>query len=150
MNLEHYPYYATADFQEYSFYSEGPKGLIKKVVKFLKAQDDPVVFNLGFGDEDPLTGSVSDTVATDNKDRDIVLATVANTINTFCDHYGDQFIYAEGSTPARTRLYQMSISRLWEEISSNFDIYGLKDGSFQNFQQNVSYEGFLVKRKIKL
>ena len=147
MNLERYPYFATTDFQEYSFYSEGPRGATKKIVKFMKAQDDPVVFNLGFGDEDPITGLVSDTVTTDNKDTDLVLATVANTINSFCDQYGNHFIYAEGSTPARTRLYQMSISRLWSEIDVNFDIFGLKDGYFTNFQQNVNYDGFLVKRK---
>ena len=149
MNLEHYSYFTTNDFQEYSFYSEGPRGTIKKIVKFMKAQDDPVIFNLGFGDENPETGMVSDAVTTDNKDRDIVLATVANTINTFCDHYGNHYIYAEGSTSARTRLYQMSISRLWSEISMDFEVLGLKDGTFSGFQQNVNYDAFLVKRKIK-
>jgi hypothetical protein len=149
MNLERYSYFTTNDFQEYSFYSEGPRGTIKKIVKFMKAQDDPVIFNLGFGDENPETGMVSDAVTTDNKDRDIVLATVANTINTFCDHYGNHYIYAEGSTPARTRLYQMGISRLWSEINKDFEVMGLKDGTLSGFQQNVNYDAFLVKRKIK-
>jgi len=149
MNLKRYPYFTTNNFQEYSFYSEGPKGSIKKVVKFMKAQNDPIVYNLGFGDEDPLTGLVNDVVVTDNKDRDIILATVANTINNFCDRHGNHYIYAEGSTAARTRLYQMGISRLWKEISLGFDVYGLKDGSFYDFQLNVNYEAFLVRRKIK-
>jgi hypothetical protein len=91
MNLHRYTYF-TNDYKEYAFFSEGPKGRIKKIIKFMKIQDDPIVFNLAFGDEDPLTREVSDSVKTDNKDRDIVLATVANTIHAFCDHYGDHYI----------------------------------------------------------
>lgn len=147
MNLERYPYYAKLDYYEYFFYSDGPKGTIKKVVKFVKASDNPVVFNLGFGDEDPLSGEVSDLNVTDNKDRDIVLATVASTINDFCECYGNNYIYAQGSTLARTRLYQMGIARLLEEIVVDFEIFGLKDGGFEIFQQNVNYKAFLVKRR---
>ncbi len=51
MNLEHYPYY-TDNFTDYVFFSTGPKGRIKKVVRFTKIEDDPDVYNLGFGDED--------------------------------------------------------------------------------------------------
>jgi hypothetical protein len=148
MNLHRYTYF-TNDYKEYAFFSEGPKGRIKKIIKFMKIQDDPIVFNLAFGDEDPLTREVSDSVKTDNKDRDIVLATVANTIHAFCDHYGDHYIYAEGSNPTRTRLYQMSISRLWPEISIDFDVYGVVGSEVQQFQRHVNYEAFFVKRKIK-
>ncbi len=44
-------------------------------------------------------------VVSNNEHRDIVLATVANTIAEFCNHYGYHYIYAKGSTTARTRLY---------------------------------------------
>jgi len=115
----------------------------------MKVQDDPAIFNLAFGDEDPLTGIISDAVITDNKDRDVVLATVANTVNSFCDHYGNHYIYVEGSSPSRTRLYQMSIARILKEISIEFDIYGLRGGDFYKFEPNVNYDAFLVKRKIK-
>ncbi len=148
MNLDRYPFF-TNDYQDYEFFSEGPKGRIKKVVKFMKAQDDPIIFNLAFGDEDPLTGNVSDVVITDNKDRDVVLATVANTVNSFCDHFGNHYIYVEGSTTARTRLYQMSISKILKEVSTDFDLYGLKNDELYTFKLNVNYDAFLVKRKIK-
>jgi hypothetical protein len=148
MNLDRYTFF-TSDYQDYEFFSDGPKGRIKKVVKFMKAQDDPIIFNLAFGDEDLLTGNVSDVIITDNKDTDIVLATVANTVNSFCDHFGNHYIYVEGSTPSRTRLYQMSISRIFAEISTDFDVYGLKDDELYRFELNVNYEAFLVKRKIK-
>ena len=146
MHLERYDAFTT-DFQSYEFYSEGPRGRIKKAVFYQKIQDNPIVYNLGFGDVDLETGSVSDKIKTDNKDRDKVLATVADTINTFCDHYGDHYIYAKGSTTVRTRLYQMSISRLWEEISINFIVYGVIKGVAMDFHKNVNYDGFLVKRK---
>jgi hypothetical protein len=146
MHLNRYDSYTT-DFQSYEFYSEGPKGRVKKTVLFEKAQDNPIIYNLGFGDVDPETGLVSDTIRTDNKDRDKVLATVADTIHIFCDHYGNHYIYARGSTPVRTRLYQMSICRLWEEISTDFIVYGVINGIAMDFQKNVNYDGFLVKRK---
>ena len=104
MNLDHYTLFTT-DFQDYEFYSEGPQGRIKKVVRYRRISNDPITFNLAFGDENE--GVISDTIVSDNQDKDMVLFTVANTINAFCDHYGNHFIYAEGSTAARTRLYQM-------------------------------------------
>lgn len=48
-------------------------------------------------------------VVSNNEHRDIVLATVANTIVEFCNQYGYHYIYAKGSTTARTRLYQMGL-----------------------------------------
>jgi hypothetical protein len=145
MNLDHYTFFTT-DFQDYEFYSEGPRGRIKKIVRYRRIANDPVTYNLAFGDENE-EGVVSDTVISGNQDKDIVLSTVANTINAFCDHYGNHFIYAEGSTAVRTRLYQMGIGRLWTVISVDFDIWGYKDGSWQDFRINVNYEAFLVKRK---
>lgn len=146
MNLDRYAYF-TANYQDYVFYSEGPKGKIKKVIRFTKVQEIPAIYNLAFGDEDPETGSISDMVTTDNNDRDIVLATVANSIIDFSDHFGNHYIYAEGSTLARTRLYQMGILRLWDDIRIDFDIYGLIDGVPSEFKKNVNYDAFLVKRK---
>src|SRR6476659_8472506 len=116
MNLERYIYFTNPDFKDYEFYSEGPKGKIKKVVRFSRISEDPVVYNLGFGDEDE-DGSVNDNAISNNGDRDKVLATVANTIIDFTNHHGNHYIYAAGSTESRTRLYQMGISQLWDKIN---------------------------------
>jgi hypothetical protein len=101
MNLERYNYSTVNNFQDFIFYSQGPKGKIKKVIRYTKIRNNPVTYNLAFGDENS-AGLISDSVTSNNKDKDMILATVANTINVFCDHYGDHFIYAEGSTPSRT------------------------------------------------
>ena len=147
MNLEHYHYVSSNEHFDYEFYSEGPQGRINKIVTFTKIQDSPVIYNLAFGDKDSKTGLLDDLAITNNDDRNKVLATVANTINDFCDHYGNHYIYAEGSTQARTRLYQISISALLDEISTSFDVFGLKDDILYRFQRNVNYDAFLVKRK---
>jgi hypothetical protein len=147
MNLEQYPYFTNNDFHDFEFYSEGPKGNIKKIVLFQKTQDSPTIYNLAFGDEDSITKGVNDSVVSDNRDRDKVLATVANTINDFCDRHGNHYIYAKGSNEVRTRLYQMNISALLEEILIDFDVYGIQEGQVLPFEKNVNYEGFLIKRK---
>jgi hypothetical protein len=146
MNLPHYNT-TTTDFKEYEFFSDGPKGVIKKIVRFQKIQEVPTIYNLAFGDQDPETGDIIDSVTTNNDDRDVVLATVANTVIEFCKHYGNQFIIATGSTPARTRLYQMGINRLLDEISIDFDIYGIIEHESYRFEKNINYDAFLVKRK---
>ncbi len=148
MNLPQYNS-ITADFKEYEFFSIGPKGKIKKLVSFTKVRNDPIMYNLAFGDADSETGLINDKITTNNDDRDIVLATVAKTINSFCDHHGDHYIFAAGSSPARTRLYQMGINRLLGEIRQNFDVYGLINNKFEAFEPRHNYDAFLVKRKQK-
>ena len=146
MNLPHYNY-LTSDFRAYEFYSEGPKGLIKKIVTFTRVQDAPPIYNLTLVDVKPVSGLTSDLTVSDNGDRDIILATVAYTVKDFCAHYGNHYIYAKGSTSVRTRLYQIGIAGLFEEISTDFEVYGVIDDIAYPFQKNVNYEAFLVKRK---
>jgi hypothetical protein len=146
MNLPHYSY-LTTDFREYEFHSEGPKVRIKKIVTFSCIQDDPSIYNLTLVDVNPVSGLTSDLTVSDNGDRDIILATVAESVKDFSAHYGNHFIYAKGSTPVRTRLYQIAIAGLFEEISIDFDVYGVIEDVAFPFQKNVNYEAFLVKRK---
>ena len=149
MNLERYQFINSNDYRDYEFYSEGPKGRISKIVTFsLVPNTNPPIYNLAFGDLNPDTGELDDMVISNNQDMNIVLATVANTITEFCNHHGNHYIYAKGSTASRTRLYQMGITRLWEEISMDFEVYGLKDSNWQEFEPNsYNYDAFLVKRR---
>jgi hypothetical protein len=125
MNLDRYHYFNSNEYRAYEFYSDGPKGRISKLVLFTKVPDtEPPLYNLAFGDKNQETGNLDDEIVSDNEDRDKVLATVANTIVEFCNHYDNPYIYAEGSTPSRTRLYQMGIAGLWEEISADFEVFG--------------------------
>jgi len=147
MNLDRYVYLTNNDFHDYEFYSEGPNGKIKKVVRFTCIRKgNPGVYNLGFGDINS-AGLVDDTAISNNADRDKVLATVASTILDFCNRHGNHYIYASGSTQSRTRLYQMGIARLWGKIQAEFEVYGLLDNEWHEFGRNTNYEAFLVKRK---
>ncbi len=145
MQLPRYPYKTNAAFLDYEFISEGPKGNIKKVIRFTKI--DKTVFNLGFGDLDEETGEISDTIVTNNNDSRIVLATVAATVHDFTVNYPNVVVIAKGSTHSRTRLYRMGITNHWKEISADFEVYGLKDGDWELFAERRDYEAFLIHRK---
>jgi len=147
MNLKRYPFQAKNDFREYYFYSNGPKGIIRKSVVYSVLQENPLIYNLAFGDEDTETGKIIDNVISNNDDRHFVLATVASTIHSFCTHYGNELVYVTGSSASRTRLYQINIARLYDEISADFDVYGDIGGEMVRFERNVNYQGFLVRRK---
>jgi len=148
MNLPRYDYTPNDDFTDYEFYSEGPNGRIKKMITFTVAQEKPVlIYNLAFGDVNEQTGDINDVVISNNEDRDKVLATVANSINDFCNQYGNHLIFAQGSDAVRTRLYQMSISRNLKEINEEFEIRGLTSNGWEAFRKNTNYNAFLASRK---
>jgi hypothetical protein len=138
----------TEDFRTFQFISEGRKGKISKIVKY-KQTNIQGVFNLGFGDEDLLTGVISDLVVTNNGDSAKVLLTVAETLYLFTDKYPESNILAIGSTKGRTRLYQIGISNNLELILKDFSVMGLlENGKWELFKRNITYEAFLVKRKL--
>jgi len=148
MNLPKYEYVPNENFTNYEFYSDGPNGIIRKMIIFSEVTRKPFkIYNLAFGDVNERTGDLDDTVTSNNQDRDKVLATVAASIHDFCNTHGNHFIYAQGSTLSRTRLYQISLTRNLEEIGKEFDIKGLTDEGWEPFQKNVNYKAFLTNRK---
>jgi hypothetical protein len=149
MNLNSYNYEIDESFQTYEFVSEGPNGRITKVVAYTEfgTVNGEIAYNLGFGDVDLETGTISDMAVTGNKDSMRVLATVAQTIIEFSARFGKHWIRVKGSTPARTRLYQIGVSEIWDDIKDEFELYGLKNDEYQKFERNVNYEAFLVRKK---
>jgi hypothetical protein len=104
MKYPKYPIVAN-DPLSYEFYSEGPQGRIKKSVVYSHIEGN--LYNLGFGDWNEELKGLDDSSRSNNGDRDKVLATVAYTALDFIGQFPDAQIFAEGSTSARTRLYQM-------------------------------------------
>jgi len=145
MQLPHYIYKTNENFLDYEFSSIRPKGHIKKVVRFSQISHN--VFNLAFGDLDEETGEISDITVTNNNDSRKVLSTVAATVHDFTLQYPDAWIIAKGSSHSRTRLYRMGITNHWNEINPEFDIFGLKDSTWEPFEMRRDYEAFLVRRK---
>jgi len=130
----------------FEFISEGPKGLIPKLVIYSETNLKGL-FNLAFGDKDPLTGEINDTVISNNGDSEKVLATVVATIYAFTDKYQDAWIYASGSTKVRTRLYRMGITKYLEEVKKDFDLLGERKDDWESFCKDVDYDGFFIRQK---
>lgn len=105
------------------------------------------MFNLAFGDKDPTTGEIDDAVVFNNNDSDKVLAAVVATVYSFTKKYPGVWVYATGSTKARTRLYRMGLTKYLTEILEDFDLYGQRLGDWEPFEKGVEYEAFLAQRK---
>jgi hypothetical protein len=145
MKYARYPVIASKEDHTYEFFSEGPSGRIRKIVFYEKIGDD--LFNLGFGDWNSERQKVDDSIRSNNGDRDKVLATVAFTALDFTDEFPAALIFVEGSTSARTRLYQIGISNNLLEINENFEVQGYQSEHWEPFRQGRNYESFLIRRK---
>ncbi len=145
MQLPRYSYKINANFLDYEFISSGPKGEIKKVVRFTQIATQ--LFNLGFGDFDEGMGAINDLIVTNNNDSRKVLATVASIVQDFTIKNKKAWIGIKGSTISRTRLYRMGITNHWKEISSEFLVFGLQDGDWKPFTLQKEYRAFLIHRR---
>ncbi|WEK19304.1 MAG: hypothetical protein P0Y49_21240 [Candidatus Pedobacter colombiensis] len=124
------------------------KGNVKKAVEYTSVEiNGQKFYNLGFGDLNDATGKFDDLSISNNGDRDKVLATVAATVLDFVNYVPGALIFAEGSTPTRTRLYQMALMTNLEDISKVLEVYGLIKDQWYPFEKNVNYEAFMALRK---
>jgi hypothetical protein len=148
MRMERYEFSVSKNFLDYEFYSEGPKGVIKKMVKFeVVYLDGQRYFNLSLGDWDERRIKLENESVTNNLDKQKVLSTVGEIVLYFTDRFPGELVYAMGNTDSRTRLYQMSISKNWNQIEPLFHVFGYINNKWQQFQKNVNYDAFFVKRK---
>lgn len=146
MKVEKYHLKTETELTRFEFISEGTKGAIRKLIEFQQT-NNPDVFNLAFGDKDPQTGEVNDLAVSSNGDTEKVLATVVAALYAFFDKHPDVFVYAEGSTKARTRLYRMGIRKFYDEMQQDFYLYGRVGDDFVSFEIDGDYDGFLAQRK---
>lgn len=148
MNLDHYQFKIRPDYHEYEFYSDGPRGRIKKMVAFSRVKWKGITFyNLAFGDYIDELNKLNDDSVSNNGDRQKVLSTVATIVIDFTNHFPDALIFATGSTPSRTRLYQMNLNRLFDEVKLLFQVYGMKsDETLEPFRKNENYQAFYARR----
>lgn len=146
--MRQYEAYLTTSNDEntrFQFQSVGKRGVFEKVICFTPLTVD--TYNLSLVDYDSATGSYDDLSVTDNGDMPEIIVTVISTIHKFLNSNPGNKIYFEGSTPARTRLYQISISKIYDPVQSDLLISGLQGGRWYLFEPNVNFEGFLVEKK---
>jgi hypothetical protein len=146
MKLPRYELIAEKSLMVFEFKSEGPKGQIPKLIKFSETALKGF-YNLAFGDKNLETGEIDDKIVSNNGDSEQVLATVVSAVFAFTDTYKDSWVYATGSTKSRTRLYRMGISKYFDELKQDFHAFGMLDGEWQEFEKEVDYTAFVVRRK---
>ena len=147
MKLDRYQLTADEPLTTFQFLSEGVKGKIEKVIQFSPVNQIDNIYNLAFGDKNILTGEIDDKIVTDNGDSEKVLATVVAAIYAFCDYFPDSWIYATGSTAARTRLYKMGINKYFEIVEADFEIYGEMQNEWELYIKGKDYQAFIIQRK---
>ncbi len=82
MKIDTYSLKAESSLTVFEFLSEGPNGLIRKLIQFQET-NQPDVYNLAFGDKNAETGEIDDLVVSNNGDTDKVLATVVAALYAF-------------------------------------------------------------------
>ncbi len=145
MDLPKYQLSAENSLTIFEFVSVGEKGQIKKLIKFSKTHLKDF-YNLGFGDKNEETNEIDDKVVSNNGDSERVLATVVSAVYAFTDKNPEAWVYATGSTKARTRLYRMGINKHYEKVIKDFEIYGLIDDQWVAFDKGADFEAFVVRR----
>lgn len=129
----------------YSFFSSGPKGTIHKVARFSALAEN--VYNFGFGDYEPATGKTSDVVNSNNGDAAKIMGTLGSIIYDFTNVFSEAAIFVHGTSAAKTRFYQFSINKHWEEINPIFEVIGLKNDKWESFEKVINYQAFIERRK---
>lgn len=144
-----YPAYSfgqSDDATQFFFESIGPKGVIQKIIIFSPTEETDI-FNLALGDYDPPTGKIDDKAISDNGDAAKILATIFKVTHHYLSSNPQHFVYFEGNTPARNRLYRIAISRAIAELTDYFAMFGFCHDSWESFGSNRPYEAFLIRRK---
>jgi len=142
---EFYHYKVSEDYLSFTFESISSGRKIIKVVEYVPIDEN--VYNLAFGDigED---GLLNDLSKSSNQDMEKVLATVIQTVFVFFELNYDKALFFKGSTSARTRLYQVIISKEKANWKERFVIFGVKfDDEVELFEKNINYEAFVIRLK---
>jgi hypothetical protein len=149
MKVEKYHLKSESKFTRFQFVSEGPKGAIRKLIEFQETTNSQI-FNLAFGDYNPLTNKIDDLAVSDNGATEKILGTVVTALYAFFNEFPTVFVYATRSTKARTRLYRMGITKFYDQMKEDFYLYGQIGDNFPKFEIGIDYEGFLAQRKFNL
>jgi hypothetical protein len=142
--------------ENFEFLSQGVKTFQMKVVYTylgIEPFTQKHLYNLGFGviyfDSETGLEDIDDKIITNNGDKDKILSTVALTAISFFDEHPNSVLFFQGSSPSRTRTYQMGIGQNIEMLKNNFVVRGYVENKDlpEVFQRNKNYEAFLIEQK---
>ena len=105
------------------------------------------LWNLGFGDYEPISERIVDDVITDNGDGRQVLATVAATLIDFFKAYPAETVIFTGSDKRRTLLYNRAVMQYRNDFRSIFTVIGLTlDGIERALETGTHYPAFIIRK----
>ncbi|MDF2382703.1 hypothetical protein JMG10_14575 [Nostoc ellipsosporum NOK] len=141
--------FKSANDLKFFFVSEGYEDVIKAIqYAFVDVVENREVINLGFGDYDMDTDTVSDSVTTNNNDGRKVFNTVLSTIPIFFKYYPDKMIVVQGSDSdedfrercnqncekkcgegcrkfnQRIRIYRTYVELHWDVLNKEYQFFG--------------------------
>jgi hypothetical protein len=146
MNEPSYPFSHIDDKLIFEFESISETKSIRKLIEYRLIDNNTLLYNLALVDVLP-NGDVSDLSVSDNKDMPKVLSTVFQSMLYFFDAKPQAKIFIQGSTPSRTRLYQIAISKYMIEFEQKFDIWGFMGSEMELFLKGKNYEIFVISTK---
>lgn len=138
--------------ERFVFNSGEGDGTIVKVVKFDLVDREDNLYNLSMGDTDKdpwqRTSNLDFKIMSNNGDVFKVFNTVAICIELFLEKYPEAVILFTGSTDKRTKIYLKLISRNWVLLHQMFDIKGINQDNFEDFEPGKNYIGIVFVKKI--
>lgn len=141
MDRPFYDFQIGAQARSFSFISEGPRTVAKQVIYAETTLPD--FFNLALADIET-DGSPNFYSVRNNGDLERIMATVAQTLLVFFRSHPRAKVAFTGSTPARTRLYQIILAREMEAVAADFVLSGVKENTLEDFRPNRDYDGFVI------
>lgn len=145
MNEPHYPFEASSNQFRYEFESVSEEKTVRKVVVF---QETGLLnlYNLALLDILE-NGEESDMTISNNRDLEMVMATVLQIIATFLDKNPACSVHFKGNEERKTRLYRIVIGREISQLRQRFDVFGVTPQRSELFRSNTSYDAFVVSLK---
>lgn len=144
--MEEKPYiFQKRNDKRYEFYSKSEEKEVKKLVIFSE-RNNGGTYNLALLDVLE-NGQYSDLSETNNNDFHTVMATVIDILKDFLNEFPDKIVTFKGSDERRQRLYRIIIARELKSINEHFNIFGLINENVEEFEQNVKYKLFIIKKR---
>lgn len=144
MDKPFYDFQILENARRFEFESVGFKRIRKTVV--FGTTSFPEFYSMGLADVQ-VDGSYDFEIESNNGDRDMILATVAQILLLFLNERPQAIVGFTGNTQARTRLYQIILARELWRASEQLVIKGLIGRKLEFFQANRTYEGFVISRR---
>ncbi len=145
MDKPFYEFEILNDAFRFDFFSIGIEKKIPKTIVYQKTTL-PNYYNLTLADILP-DATLDVFSKSNNGDMEKILATVIQTVIVFLAYHPNANIFFTGSTPGRTRLYQIVLSKEIAKAIISFDILGLFNDKLEQFETNKTYEGFVISKK---